>query len=137
MACFLSVFFCFFLLRYLFLSVFFLTDTSDSRDYREARGSPYFSCFPLPAAHEHSFSSSRFLPLLINRSICNYNTDSWWDLFSWEICIFIDAIKSELLTLTFPGDIARIWAHIKLSITLLLQSKHNRDVLFLYLSLFC
>ena len=31
------------------------------------------------------------------------------------ICIFIDAIKSELLTLTFQSDIVRIWVHIKLS----------------------
>ena len=28
---------------------------------------------------------------------------------------FIDAIKSELLTLTFQSDIVRIWVHIKLS----------------------
>ena len=31
-----------------------------------------------------------------------------------ETC-FIDAIKLELLTLTFQSDIVRIWAHIKLS----------------------
>ena len=31
------------------------------------------------------------------------------------ISIFIDAIKSELLTLTFQSDIVKIWAHIKLS----------------------
>ena len=31
------------------------------------------------------------------------------------ICIFMDAIKSELLTLTFQRDIMRIWVHIKLS----------------------
>ena len=36
------------------------------------------------------------------------------------ICIFIDAIKLELLTLTFQSDIVKIWAHIKLP--LLLQS---------------
>ena len=30
------------------------------------------------------------------------------------IYIFIDAIVSELLALTFQKDIARIWAHIKL-----------------------
>ena len=28
--------------------------------------------------------------------------------------ISIDAVKSELLTLTFQSDIVRIWAHIKL-----------------------
>ena len=31
------------------------------------------------------------------------------------ICIFIDAIKSELLTLTFQSDIVRVSALIKLS----------------------
>ena len=44
-------------------------------------------CFPLPPAHEHSFSSSKFLPLLFNRTIGNYQTDSWWGLLSLEICI--------------------------------------------------
>ena len=87
LVCALSAFFFSFLLCFLFLSVFFLTDTNDSQDYREGRGSPYFSFFPLPPVHEHSFSSSRFLPLLFNRSICNYQTDNWWDLFSLEICI--------------------------------------------------
>ena len=36
------------------------------------------------------------------------------------ICIFIDAIKLELLTLIFQSDIVRIWTYIKLP--LLLQS---------------
>ena len=31
------------------------------------------------------------------------------------ISIFIDAIKSELLTYTFQSDIVGIWLHIKLS----------------------
>ena len=31
------------------------------------------------------------------------------------ICIFMDAIKSESLTLTFQSDIVSIWVHIKLS----------------------
>ena len=31
------------------------------------------------------------------------------------IWILIDAIKSELFTLTFQSDIVSIWAHIKLS----------------------
>ena len=31
------------------------------------------------------------------------------------ICIFIDEIKSELLTFIFQSDIVRIWAHIELS----------------------
>ena len=44
-----------------------------------------FSFF-LPT-HKHSFISSRFLTLFFNRSICNYQTDSWWDmkgLFIWR-----------------------------------------------------
>ena len=35
---------------------------------------------------EHSFSSSRFLPLLFDQFICNNQTDSWWGLFFLEIC---------------------------------------------------
>ena len=31
------------------------------------------------------------------------------------ISIFLDAITSELLTLTFQNNIVRIWAYIKLS----------------------
>ena len=106
--------------------MFSLTDTNDSRDNRGGRGSHYFSCFLFPSAHEHSYSSSRFLPVLFSRSICNYQTDSWWDMFFLRdlhfTCIFIDVIKSELLTLTFQSDIWRIWAHTKLS-TLLFQSE--------------
>ena len=83
LVCVLSVFF-FFLslfLFFLFLLVFSLPDTNNSLDSRERRGN-YFSCFPLPPAHEHSFSCSRFLPLLFNQSVCNYQIDSWWILFS-------------------------------------------------------
>ena len=32
------------------------------------------------------------------------------------ICIFIDAVKSELLAVTFQSDILKIWAHVKLSL---------------------
>ena len=35
---------------------------------------------------EHSFSSSRFVPLHCDQFICNNQTDSWWGLFSLEIC---------------------------------------------------
>ena len=95
---------------FLFLLVFSLTDTNDSQDSREGRGNYYFSRFPLPPAHEHSFSSSRFLPLHFSRSICNYQTDSYWDLFSLEICILFAS------TFTFQSDIVKIWVHIKLSL---------------------
>ena len=57
------------------------------------------------------------LPLLFNWSICNWliadETCVLRDLHF--ICIFADAIKSELLTFTFQSNIVRIWAHIKLS----------------------
>ena len=109
----LSVFFSFFLSSssFLFLSVYSLTDINESQDSWEQRENYCFSCFLLPPAHEYSLSSSRFLPLLFNRSIYNYQTDSWW--VSLEICIFIDVIKSELLIFTFQSDNVRIWAHIK------------------------
>ena len=87
LVCVLSIFFFLLSSFILFLLVFFLTDTSDSEDSREVRRNHYFSCFPLPPAHKHSFSSSRFLPLLLNRFICNYQIDKWWDLFSFKICI--------------------------------------------------
>ena len=110
---FLSFFFFFF---FLFLSIFFLKDTNNSQDSSEGRGNRYFSCFPLPPAHGHSFSSSRFLPLLFNRSICNYQTDSEWYLFSLDICIlFIFSLMPLSQTLTFQSDIVRISARIKLS----------------------
>ena len=47
-------------------------DTKYSQDSREGRGNQLFSCFLITPAHEHSFSSSRFVSLLFNRSICNY-----------------------------------------------------------------
>ena len=52
---------------FVFLSVFCLINTNDSQD---------FSCFSLPPAYKHSLSSSRFLPLLFNRSVFNYQIDS-------------------------------------------------------------
>ena len=41
---------------------------------RTGEGIIIFLCFPLPPANEHSFNSSRFLPLIFTRSICNYQT---------------------------------------------------------------
>ena len=83
-------------------------------------GNNYFSCFTFPPANEHSFSWSRFLPLIFIWSICNYQTDSWWHLFSLDICLFfgnlIDVIKSELLILTIQSDILTIWLNIKPSL---------------------
>ena len=73
-----SLFVFFFFLSFffflLFLSVFSLTETNDSHKR-----------FPLPPAHELSFSSSEFLPPLFSRPVYNCQTDSWYDLFSLEI----------------------------------------------------
>ena len=66
----------FFLFFFLFLFAFSLTDTNDSKDSRDEKGNHYFSCIPLPPVHIHSLSSSRFLPLVFNQSICNYQTYS-------------------------------------------------------------
>ena len=99
LVCVLSVFFfSFFLSSFfsLFLSVFSLTKTNNSRDRREGRWNHYFLCFTLPPAHKHWFSSLRFLPLLLNRSIYNYKTDSWWGLFSLEIYILFVYSLMEL-----------------------------------------
>ena len=92
--CFIRIFF--------FLSFFFffsfstgifldrhLTDSKDSREWNH-----YVPCFPHSPAHEYSFSSSRFLPLLFNRSICSYQADSWWYLFSLNICILLQSSRS-------------------------------------------
>ena len=81
----------FFLLFFLFLLIFSLIDTNDSWDSRKGKGNPYF--LQLPPTHEHSFSLSIFLPLLLR------------DLHF--ICIFNDAIKLEILTLIFHSDIVR------------------------------
>ena len=60
------------------------------------RGNNYFSCFPLSPANEHSFNSSIFLPLIFTRSICNYQTDSWWGFFSLDICILFAFLWIQL-----------------------------------------
>ena len=81
LVCFLSAFF--------FLLLICLTNTNDSQDSRERRVNHYFSCVLLLPAREYTFNSSRFVPLIFNQSICNYWADSWWDLFSLQICILL------------------------------------------------
>ena len=56
----------------------------------------YFSSFPLPPANEHSFNSSRFPLLIFTQSISNYQTDSWWDLFSLDIFILFAFLWIQL-----------------------------------------
>ena len=107
-----SFFLSFFLVFFLFLSLFSLTDNNDSSD-GTGEGIIIFLVFhfhPLTNIHFIYWHFYLFFLLdLFDRS------DSWWGLFSLDICIFIDAINSELLTLTFQSDIVRIWVHIKLS----------------------
>ena len=87
-----SYFFSFFLSSLFSFSIdIFLDRHSNSWDSRKGKSNPYF--LQLPLAHEHSISLSRFLPLLLR------------DLHF--ICIFIDTIKLEILTLTFHSDIVR------------------------------
>ena len=85
----LSVFFFFFFLFLLFFFFRFLPAFSLTGTNRERRVNHYFYCFPLAPTHEYIFSSSRFLPLRFNWSICNYQTDSWWDMFSLEVWILL------------------------------------------------
>ena len=87
-----SYFFSFFLYSLFSFSIdIFLDRHNNSWDSRKGKNNPYF--LQLPLAHEHSISLSRFLPLLLR------------DLHF--ICIFIDTIKLEILTLTFHSDIVR------------------------------
>ena len=88
LVCILSAFFLFFLL------IISLTDSNDSQDSRESRVNHYFSCFLLPPAHAYAFSSLRFVPVIFNRSICNYWADSWWDLL--VICILLRFLLMQL-----------------------------------------
>ena len=59
------------------------------------KGNNYF-CFPIPPANEHSFNSSRFLQLIFTQCICNYQTESWWDLFSLDICFLFAFLWMQL-----------------------------------------
>ena len=81
---FLSFFFVFFFHRY------FPWQTLTIHIKRRERG------FPLPPANEHSYNSSRFLPFIFTQSLCSYQTDSWWDFFSLEICILFAFLWMQL-----------------------------------------
>ena len=113
-------FFSFFLSSYfLFLPVFSLIETNDSWDRWDGRGNHYFSRFPLPPANEYSFNSTRFMLLIFTLSICNYQTDSWWDLFSLAIYILFAFLRMLLSRSGWFWHFkltVRIWAYIKLSL---------------------
>ena len=85
LVCVLSIFFFLSFFFFFFLLVFSSTNANYKQGSSDWRRNHYFSSFPLLPAHEYSFSSSRFLPLLFNQSICNYETYSWWHFFSLEI----------------------------------------------------
>ena len=99
------------------------------QDSSEGTGNHYFSCFPLLLSHEHSFSLSRFLPLFFNRSICIPH----WQLIKLVllgdlhfICIFIDAVKLQLLTFISKWHCEDLSSYQ--TITLLLQSERLNKV---------
>ena len=108
-----TFFLSFFLPFFSFSIGIFLERTNDSQDNREGKENPYFSCFLLPPADKHSLSSARFLPLLFNRSIFNYQIDSWWDLFSLVICILFAFSLMQLSRMQLMS--MRYW-HYKLTL---------------------
>ena len=81
MVCVLSVFF-------FFLSCPFFFFFYGYFSWQTLRGNHFFLCIPLPPAYKHPFSSSRFLSLVFNQSICNDQIDNWWDLFSCILFAF-------------------------------------------------
>ena len=107
LVCVLSVFFSVFLF-FLFFYWYFPWQTLRFIRW-DGRGINYFSCFWLPPANEHSFNSSRFLPLVFTRCICNYQIDSWWDFFSLDICILFAFLWMQLSRSYWPCDIVTLW----------------------------
>ena len=70
--CVLSVFFSFFVLFFLFLSVFSFIDTKYSQDYREGRGNPCFLAFHFhPLTKIHLVHRDFYHFLLINHFVIN------------------------------------------------------------------
>ena len=98
LVCVLSVFFSFFLSFFLFFFLYryFPWQILTIQRIVGKREGIIIICFPLPPAREHWFNSSKYLPLLFNRSICNYQTDSWWGLFSLDICILFAFLVMQL-----------------------------------------
>ena len=87
--------------------------------YRIAGNGEGIFIFLPPPANTHSFSSSRFQPLLHFFLLDLFLVIRLMALvllrYLHFICIFIDAVKLELLTLTFQSNIVNIWAHTKLT----------------------
>ena len=108
-----SYFFLSFLFFLLFLLVFSLTDTNESKD-RTGEGIIFlvFHFHPLTNIYliHRDFYHLFLLDLFVITMVGLVNLR-----YLHFICIFMNAIKSELLTLTFQLDTVRMWAHIKLS----------------------
>ena len=78
--CSICIFFSFFLLFFFCYRYFLWQTLMIHRIAGNGEGIIIFLAF-------HFHLLRRFKPLLFNRSICNYQIDCWWDLFSFEICI--------------------------------------------------
>ena len=102
-----------FLFFLLFLLVFSLTDTSESKD-RTGEGiiflvfhfRPLTNIYLIHQDFYHLFLLDLFVITMVGLVNLRY---------LHFICIFMNAIKSELMILTFQSDVGRLWAHIKLS----------------------
>ena len=100
----------FFLLVFLFLMAFSLTDTNDSQDSKLERENHYlvFLFHSITNIHlvHRDFYHFFLIDLFVITRLLGDETCSPW-IFTFT-SIFISAIKSELLPLTFQSDIVRI-----------------------------
>ena len=123
---FLSCFFFFFFCRYFPLQTVTIHKIGGTEENH------YFSCFPPSPANENSFNWSRFLPFIFNSIYLQLQ--GWYLMrlvvlrYLHFICIFMDAIKSELLTLTFESDLKDL--SLYQTITLLLQRERLNKLRF-------
>ena len=117
--CSIRIFFSFFLSSFLSFSIGIFFDKHKRFTGLQGRERELlFFLFTTSTHSWHSFSSSWFLPLLFNRSICNYQTDSWWELFSLEIFILFTfsmmQVSWSYWLWHFKVPFVSIGAHIKL-----------------------
>ena len=73
-----------------------ILETTPTSTYLELSTIEVILTIIIPPANEHSFNSSRFLQLIFTQSICNYQTESWWDLFSLDICFLFAFLWMQL-----------------------------------------
>ena len=82
---------------FFFYQDFFFTDTDDSQDSREMKGTIFYSILPFPHAHEHSdiylqlrmWDDYHIFLIVLNRTCCIYQTASRWDLPPSRITIWL------------------------------------------------